>query len=202
MKIANLLTITSAVIITVLIIFFGYLPLWTNPHDFKNYMFQYFKYDSIKVDMTEEQVQSIFDVTPALGTNKDYTYSKYFDEVLLYPTKLKTKPPDYILVFYMNGKVVGKQPSSQGKIRFDPNEFRGMVKESQHLGVRMILLMIAGSVATIGWFILFSRYNIIREGYKKSLIRILLSFCLLTSLSVLIFLGLNAFINIITALSI
>lgn len=196
-KITNQLTIASTVIITVLIIALGYITVWTNPSNFKDYMFQYFKYDSIHIGMTREQVQSVLDVTPVVGTNEDYTYSKTFDEVLLYPTKLKTKQADYILVFYLNGKVVGKQPSSQGKIRFDRNEFMERMKKSQHQSASLLLIMIVGSVATIGWFILFSRHKIIGEGYKRSFTGVLGVFCLMISIAVVAFLCISVVMNVL-----
>ena len=193
------ITKKSVIIVTVLIIIFGYITIWANPYNFKNYMFQYFDYNSIKVGMTKEQVQSKLNVAPLLGSTEDYTYSQKFDEVLLYPIKLKIKPQDYILIFFINGKVVGKKPSSNGGINFNPNEFKKMEKASHHLGVRVLLLMFAGSSATIGGFILFSRYNAVQEGKKKKWLRVLLSFCILISLSALFVLGVNALINVISS---
>jgi len=200
-KLSKLLTIRLAVIIAVLIIILGYLTLLTSPYDFKSYMFQYFKYDSIRFGMTKEQVQSILNVIPVLGTTNDYKYSKTFDEVLLYPIKLKIGEPDNILVFYLDGKAVGKEPSSKGKIKFNRNEFKEMEKAAGRLTARLLLLMIAGSAGTIGWFVIFSRLQNIQNVNKKNWASILIIFCLLTSSTVIVYLLFSMSANIIDALS-
>jgi hypothetical protein len=197
-KTLNLLVISLSVISIVLIIIFGGLSLWTDSYLSQNYYTQYQKYDSIKTDMTKEQVQSIMKTTPVKVPIDNYTFFKDFDEVLVYVIPL---PPgetvDDIVVFCMEGKVVGKKAYTQNITILSAEEFNNMKKSSVNDVVRILLMMTAGIIGATVWLIIFPKYDIIQKSSnKKFWIDVLLGFCFVTTIAVIIWLGLLGSSNI------
>ena len=158
------LTIASIVLIA----FFGAITLWTDSYFFKNYFDQYSKYDSIQEGMTKEQVQSIMKVSPTAKPVNEYTYTGDFDEVFIYPIALEYEYPHYVVVFYMQGEVVGKQAYSQQIPIFSAKEFNDMKEAPARVLRRLILMMSLGLAGGITWLIIFPRYEVIQKKGRRN----------------------------------
>ena len=175
----------------ILIAFFGAITLWADSYFFKNYFDQYSKYNSIQEGMTKEQVQSIMKVSPTAKSVNEYTYTGDFDEVFIYPIALEYEYPHYVVVFYMQGQVVGKQAYSQQIPIFSAKEFNDMKEAPARVLRRLILMMSLGLAGGIAWLIIFPRYEVIqKKGAKKFWIGVLLGICFVISLGIMIIMGL------------
>ncbi len=183
------------------IIVFGSIILWTDSLLLRNYFHEYNKYDSIRVGMTKKEVLTIMKVTPGERPTREFRSIINYDQALVYPIPLEGEPPHSVVVFYKNDKVVGKEAHAQETSIFNTEEVSEMRKSSVTSVVRLIQIMLVGIVGALVWLVIYPRYKTIRENSgKKFWISLSLGFCFITSLLVVVFLGLGVLINIVDIL--
>jgi hypothetical protein len=196
-KTTNLNVIILSIIGIVLIIGFGIIMLWTNSFLFRNYFNEYNKYDSIRVGMTKNEVQTIMGVMPGESPANEFKGIRDFDQALYYPIPLRGEPPHTVKVFYKNDRVVSKKAYARETSLFSSKEVSQMRKAKVTSVVRIILIMFVGIVGALAWLVVYPQYKTIREkSGRKFWIDILLGFSFITSLLIVVFFGIGFLVNI------
>lgn len=199
-KTISLIVKISSFVVISLIIVFGVIINWIGSYESKNYFEQYKKYDSVKIGMNQEQVQAIMKVRPLEVSVDKFHYPKEFNQVFVYPIALAgvdLSAVADVTVFYLNGEVVGKDASVLEIPIFGTEEVNAMKSSS----LRPILIMAVGIVGAILWLVIFPRYHIIKQNsYKNFWIDILLGLSFITSVGIVILLGMATLGGIIGVL--
>lgn len=178
------LVISASVASVFSIIVLGSILFWTESYISRVYFDAYRKYDSIQTGMMPEQVQEIMKVTPGERPASEFEYDKSFDKVMVYPIALGGEGAHFVAVFYMQGKVIGRQAYANEVLIFTEK-----IEEGGRLPIGLVAWMMTGVAAAVAWIILFPRYSRFRQNSpKKFWIDVLLGICFVIVVSLVTFL--------------